>query len=289
MASAHRPRRRRPHPGPDNLGQWAAFFGVSLVEAARTWNLIGDIERWCCFIGYPRSGHTLVASLLDAHPEMVISNELDAFRFLEHGFGKRQLYGLILWHERTFGYGKDDFDYSVPGAHQGSVVRLRVIGDKRGTATGFRLAGDVGLVDRIRKVTGVPIRVLQHSRNPFDIIATSATTEAHGGEPRLPEAIRWFSMWSRNLEVVRARLHPDEQLETRHERLVAAPVDELARITGFLGVDAPPDYLDRCAEAVWASPRRSRHSVPWNDDQVAEVDGLIARYPWLEGYTFDSE
>ena len=31
------------------------------------------------FIGYPRSGHTLIGSLLDAHPHIIVSNELDIF------------------------------------------------------------------------------------------------------------------------------------------------------------------------------------------------------------------
>ena len=289
MRSAERSGRRRPHPVPQGLPQWSARYGRSLVEAARSWNRVADVERWCFFVGYPRSGHTLVASLLDAHPEIVLSNELDAFRYLDHGFGRRQLYGLVLWHERTYGYGKQDFDYSVPGGHQGTASRLRVIGDKRGTATGFRLAGDVTLIDRIRRVTDVPLRVLQHSRNPFDVIATSATMEADGGDPRLPEAIRWFGMWSRNLEVVRANLRPDEQLETRHERLVAATDDELLRVTGFLGVDADRHYLDRCSASVWPSPRRSRNSLTWTDEQIGAVDEIILRYPWLTGYSFDTD
>ena len=289
MQSAQRSGRRRPHPVPHGLPQWSARYTRSLVEAARSWQRIADVERWCFFVGYPRSGHTLVASLLDAHPEIVISNELDAFRYLDHGFGRRQLYGLVLWHERTYGYGKEGFDYSVPGGHQGATSRLRVIGDKRGTATGFRIAGDVTLIDRVRRVTGVPIRVLQHSRNPFDVIATSATMEAHGGDPRLPEAIRWFGMWSRNLGVVRAHLRPEEQLETRHERLVAATGDELLRITDFLGVAADQRYLERCSASVWPSPRRSRISVTWTRAQIQEVDAIIQRHPWLSGYSFDTE
>ena len=280
---------RRPHPVPRNHSEWSARYARSLVEAVRTRRQIADVERWCFFVGYPRSGHTLLGSLLDAHPDIVISNELDAFRYLDHGFTRRQIYGLVIWHERLYGYGKQDFDYSVPGGHQGTASRLRVIGDKRGTATGFRIAGDMTLIDRIRRVTGVPIRAIQHSRNPFDVIATSATVEARGADPRLPEAIRWFAMWSRNLDTVRYGLRDDEQLETRHERLVASPAEELQRVTSFLGVDADPTYLEQCAASVWPSPRRSRNSVDWSDRQIDEVDAIIGRHPWLRGYTFDSE
>ena len=38
------------------------------------------IETLALFVGYPRSGHTLIGSLLDAHPHIVIANELDIFQ-----------------------------------------------------------------------------------------------------------------------------------------------------------------------------------------------------------------
>jgi hypothetical protein len=246
------------------------------------------VERFCFFAGYARSGHTLVASLLDAHPEVVISNELDAFRYFDHGFRRHQVYGLILWHEHLFGYDKEGFDYSVAEGHQGSAVRLRVIGDKRGAATGFRLGGDPTLIDRVRRMVAVPIRVIHHIRNPFDVIATNARVEApEGSEPRLDESIRWFGMWARNVARIRPHLRPGELIDTRHEALVAAPAAELARLCAFLGVGADRSYLDRCAAAVWPSPRVSRQSVSWTAEQRATVDTTIATHPWLDGYTYD--
>ena len=60
-------------------------------------------------------------------------------------------------------------------------------------------------------------------------------------------------------------------------------------MTAFLGVDAEPTYLERCAASVWPSPRRSRNSVTWTHEQIEEVDAVIESHPWLSGYTFDSE
>ena len=37
--------------------------------------IINDVDTMLMFIGYPRSGHTLIGSLIDAHPNMVIANE----------------------------------------------------------------------------------------------------------------------------------------------------------------------------------------------------------------------
>ena len=56
--------RRRPHPVPRTRSEWSARYVRSLAEAVRTWRTVSDVERWCFFVGYPRSGHTLVASLL---------------------------------------------------------------------------------------------------------------------------------------------------------------------------------------------------------------------------------
>jgi phage terminase large subunit-like protein len=43
-------------------------------------NRFHDVGVFCIFIGYPRSGHSLVGSLLNAHPEVIISHELDVLR-----------------------------------------------------------------------------------------------------------------------------------------------------------------------------------------------------------------
>jgi hypothetical protein len=39
------------------------------------------------FIGYLRSGHSLIASLLDAHPNPIATHELDALKFVGARFG----------------------------------------------------------------------------------------------------------------------------------------------------------------------------------------------------------
>ena len=41
-----------------------------------------SIESFIIFVGYPRSGHSLIAALLDAHPEIVISMEWGALSHL---------------------------------------------------------------------------------------------------------------------------------------------------------------------------------------------------------------
>ena len=50
----------------------------------------------CMFVGYPRSSHSLIGALLNAHPVMVISHELNALRYFGGGFSPTQIFQLIV-------------------------------------------------------------------------------------------------------------------------------------------------------------------------------------------------
>jgi hypothetical protein len=44
-----------------------------------------DITAYVTSVGYPRSGHSLVGSLINAHPEALIAHELDAIALIDAG------------------------------------------------------------------------------------------------------------------------------------------------------------------------------------------------------------
>ena len=48
------------------------------VRARRHRDDFAAVRTFLLFVGHPRSGHSLVGSLLDAHPDVVVSHELDA-------------------------------------------------------------------------------------------------------------------------------------------------------------------------------------------------------------------
>lgn len=61
----------------------------------------GGVENFCMFIGYPRSGHDLVSSLLDAHPNAVIAHELDALERVRERIARQKLYKLLVDNSRA--------------------------------------------------------------------------------------------------------------------------------------------------------------------------------------------
>ncbi len=246
-----------------------------------------DIERFCFFIGYGRSGHTAIGSVLNAHPEMVISHELNLCRYVEKGFNRRQLFALILLRDQQFaarGRVWTGYDYTVPNQSQGNFTRLRVIGDKKGGRTAQIISSQPELLDRLRRTVRMPLRVIQVVRNPYDNLVTQAVRV----KLTVPEAIEWYDERSRGVLRARSLLDPSELIDVRHEEFVTDPKATLTRLCGFLGVEASASYLDDCASIVKAGGSRRRDSVTWTKNERHRVQEIIDQYTFLSGYTFET-
>lgn len=238
-------------------------------------------------MGYARSGHSLIGSLLNAHHEMILSNELNALRFVQHGFRRSQVYALVLARDAMFGdMGRlwTGYDYSVPNQFQGRFSQLKVVGDKQGGGSTRRLREDLGLIERVRRVFGVPIRVLHVTRNPFDNIARMTVNSRF----ELRNTIVRYSALCDGVSAIRAHLSVDELLDVRYEDFSASAGTSLASICHFIGVDAGPDYLNDCAAIVEPPTKKARDLVDWTDEDREMVSEIIARHPVLAGYSFDS-
>jgi Sulfotransferase family len=272
-------------PDPRSKREWASMY-VSSLLAARGNPDLSELERFCFFVGYARSGHTLVATLLDAHSEMVIAHELDVARFVRHGFRRSQLVSLILQRDQQFGeIGRtwSGYQYEVPGQHQGSFKRLRVIGDKRARASALQIAARPRLLERIRQVVKVPITVVHVTRNPFDNIAT----EARRHKMSLSKATEWYEQICRAVSVVRPMLDASELVDLRYEDFATNTAPALTGLCRALGVGHDPAYLEACAGIVWPSTKRTRDAAEWSDDDRRGVERVIETYDVLGSYTFD--
>jgi hypothetical protein len=265
---------------------------VSAAWARGTWRGLrershfSEVEKFLIFIGYPRSGHTMIGSLLNAHADMVVSHELNVFQYVHRGFNRSALYGLIFERDREFaamGRQWEGYDYTVPGQHQGEVDRLRIIGDKRAAVSNLWLSSEPELLDRLRRTVGVPLRVLHITRNPYDNIATMSRRTYEN----VARALTRYTMLCEGVERIRSGLAPDELLDLRYESFLADPRAALRTVCRFLGVEATDSYLDGCSDVVWGSGSRSRDMVEWTDEEREQVAILIARHRGFEGYAFE--
>ena len=261
---------------------------ASSLDGHRRRRQLGSVEVFCIFIGYPRSGHSLLGSLLDAHPEMVIAHELDVLRLVAAGWSRRALYSRIVDHDATFtasGRQWFGYDYRVPGQWQGRVSHLRVIGDKKGGITTERLGARPDLLDRLRGTVGVPVRLVHVIRSPYDNITTMAR---RSGQDLEHAAGRYFDLCA-TVARVKQEVPEADVLDVRHEAFVTDPRAELARACRFLGVEASSAYLDACTGAVFSAPRQTRADLAWAPSLVDHVAAQAARYEFLGGYSYAEE
>jgi hypothetical protein len=56
----------------------------------------------------------------------------------------------------------------------------------------------------------------------------------------------------------------------------------------FLGVEAEKPYLDACTQVVFPAPHLTRERIDWTDAERDEIERIIARYPFFDGYSWSS-
>ncbi|MDB9823372.1 sulfotransferase [Deltaproteobacteria bacterium] len=263
------------------------LFLSSIFPSIRYQKNFKDIEKYCTFIGYPRSGHSLVGSLMDAHPNMVISHELDALHYVKAGFVRNQIFYLILRNSAKFtSEGREwlGYSYQVPNQWQGRSKRLLVIGDKKGGGNTQRFKDDPALVHKLNKRIRMPIKFIHVVRNPFDNISGIATRVRM--KLSLEESIEYyFSLCTAN-ENLKQHIPGENFFEMKHENLVSQPEQILRELCRFLELECNKDYLRDCSSVIFKSPHSMRQKVGWTSELIKKVKHHIKMFPFLKGYSF---
>jgi hypothetical protein len=269
----------------------------------KNWRLFEGIKTYCMFIGYQRSGSTLVRSLLDAHPNAIIAHELNALRLVAAGFDKRQLYQLLLDNSRSYadqGQSMVGYDYKVPNQWQGRFDELRVIGDKKASLSTSRLTESPELLYRLQNTVGTEVKFIHVVRNPYDNIATwckrtrgkwnreyKPSSTERVPKPVLKKMIRhYFNHCEKNASL-KELLGDGAVIDVHHESLMEDPKAVLRELCDFLNLGYEEDYLEDCASIVFKSPHKSRYEVEWDDEMLDAVRAGISRFDFLEGYSFE--
>lgn len=257
---------------------------LSSWQGRRRRDSFSQVETFVMFAGHPRSGHTVVASLLNAHPDVVIGHRLRVARYLAAGFSRDQLYAMVLLADRRFErlgrVSSKRYNYSVPGQWQGRFRTLKVLGDGDVATGPFSRRPD--LLESLRATTGAQVRIIHVVRNPFDNITTIAIRYAMS----LGAAVeRYFVGCDRNA-VLRDLVGASCWIDLRHEDLLGDPEASLQALCEFVGVEVSPDYLTSAAGILYDRPHRSRQDLVWTTELIDQVTGRLAAYPALSAYSF---
>lgn len=256
-------------------------------KQAKYGKIFDDMKTYCMFIGYPRSGHSLISSLIDAHPNAAIAHRLNAIKYVHAGYTQKELFHLSLRNSQRFaktGRTLTGYQYQVPHQWQGDFQELQVIGDQEGKGTTQWLAQHPDLLPRLMTWQAVRVKFIHVIRNPYDNISTWAA--------RLHRSLnytieQYFDLCKTNVWI-RATVSRGNLLDIRHEVFLKNPNTGLKQLGNFLGIAVSDDYLSDCASIIFKSPHQSRRSAPWTPQLIQVVQDQINQFDFLEGYTFDS-
>ena len=238
-----------------NLGAFRDAARRAAITGALKAALRGAEAERPIFVGAsPRSGTTLLRTMLDSHPELAIPRES---RFLREAFRQRAEFGdltspanrdaLITWildgrgvNESKFGSTKAELAERMreaPGGTLGSIVGTPFAtyaenqskprwGDKRpayirGTGAIFSMFPDAKFVHLVR--------------DPRGSVASMLRVGWFDGS-----VARGLELWTRSIDAAaqaRTTYRSDQFYELKYEELLADPASEITRLAGWLDLD----------------------------------------------------
>ena len=280
---------------------------------------ITDVEKFVFFVGYPRSGHSIIGSMLDAHPNMIVAHEFNLFHQLRHKprtHSKGALYNLLYTNSynnalngwRSGAKVRKGYTLEVRGGWQGRFTKLKVIGDKSGGQTGQEYETSpstfVHIYNQLKQTVGIPVRAIHVVRNPYDMISTrvlyrdrdkpgsrlSTATKEHkynNTEHLVLQVNRTFELMLNIWNMIRdCNL---TVLEVHIADLIHSPRDTLKRVCDFLGLECPEDYLQACSNKAYTVVPKTRLLVEWPQTLRQRVSEQMQHYPYFQRYTFEGD
>lgn len=267
-------------------------YVATTQKSRQSVDLFKDVQAYCMFLGYPRSGHSIIGALLDAHPNAVIAHEQAALQYVRAGFGRLRLYSLLLQNsisKATIESRSGNYQYKVTGQSQGRFEAIHVIGDKQGEGATIRIKTWPTILERLQQKVQVPVKVIHVYRNPFDNITTMATraAEAENNQSDLNLQIDKYFSLCETVMTVKKSYQQFEMIEIKQEEFIEDPSGTLSQLCKFLKLDPSDEYLKACAAIVYKNPHKSRKNVDWRLHLRQKVELRMTEFPYLKEYSFN--
>jgi hypothetical protein len=296
------------------------WISMPLIEAnLLPQEVINKVKYFLFFVGHGRGGSSILGSLIDAHPNIVVATDYQLFKKWQENpdyhLNRSVLYTALYVRAKKVAYGYSrhmarGYSLFIENAFMGTYKgHIAVIGEKEaGSATAMYEGSNTGwrsIYKQIQQTVKVPVKMMQIVRNPFDNIATM-TIYLQGGSDKRKELVNnggqmdnselldfRIKAYFRNIHAVyHMQRDPEIKIDLHQLHLadlVKDPQGEVEKICDFLGVTCFDWYLKTCKEHIFSELSKTRDKVEWSEEQKAVVQAEIDKVPWLSRYTFESE
>ncbi|MGB0522451.1 MAG: sulfotransferase family protein [Flammeovirgaceae bacterium] len=242
------------------------------------------LEAFVIFLGNPRSGTTLVRSLLDAHQQVIISNEEHLLPLIDRGLSWEEALERIEVNAQRFRDNPRWTNYSYQIATDDSLTAqpIKVVGDKKAGSSTRYLMQNPTSIHHLQEWCPIPIKVLHCVRNPLDVIATEYLRNGLTLSIEL-NIYRYFVV---EKEAVRlGKMLGNNQYHQLHqESLIAQPVEEMKKLLNFLDLEGSTAYFNACQQAIYEKPNQSRSQIDWTPELQQKVNRFAQSIPHLSAY-----
>ena len=277
---------------------------------------IDSIETFVIFLGWQRSCHSMVGSMLDAHPNVIIAHEYKIFEKLKNKkhlvHGRSRVFNELYWNSyrtnndprgwRNSHKNQKGYSLHIDGWWQGRFTTLKVIGDKGGGSVARAYAKNSeqfqAIYQLFSKNVKVPIKILQVVRNPFDMIAThtlyeassipavkvrATPTQKYSNFAILNQTIDYYMRTSAAIfqMIPELQLSP---LKVHCEDLISHPAETMSQICQFLNLECSREYLQMCAEKTFKNISASHLLVEWDPTTLMSLKRNILKFPFFQRY-----
>ena len=240
--------------------------------------LTNNLNFFLMFCCPPRTGHTLIASILNSHPNVVCSNQRHILQNIED-MDMASLTSYIETRLDRSCWNPNSYIDPMPKAE------IKVLGDKTGHRSTEVLISNPEKLDILKSIVKVPIKFIHVVRNPFDSLATWTKISAESNKN--PISVEYNALLptfiSLNDKIAELK-ETEEVLTLNHESVVRNMDGTLNSLCQFLHLEKNPEWVKRVKKTLWKEPRITRRSIKWNPNMRAKAVSLTKQYSWFNGY-----
>ncbi len=283
-------------------------------------SVVEGVEKFVFFVGYQRSAHSIIGSVMDAHPDIVIAHEYFLFSEcasqLKVGASifknKTQLFNELYknsYLSSKCGWRSDSntskgYNLDIGDQWQGKFHQLRVIGDKSGGSATKFMQSDKGnkCLDQMVDSLNMSIIAVHVVRNPYDMIATNilyqlSVVKATKASDIMHRKVRpditvlllnTKRLFSQAL-AVKAVSKKVTVVEIHIEDYIKDPRSCVLEICNALEVPCPQDYVEECYQKAYRNISRSRDLIEWEPVILRRIQEKMKEFPFFRGYTFEDD
>lgn len=237
-------------------------------------NSISDVKYFVIFLGHAHSGHSIIGSLLDSHPDIGIVNELNLPKLIkENNDIDRQTINKIVFKlsnsDKQKFWENTEYKYKVPGGCQGNTVKPLILGDKKGGGSTRIIRNNPGIFQQILKLYKNKLKVIHVIRNPYDNIAAYA----HYWNETLNK--KHVDRYFENMETVfdcKQYISEENWLTIDYKNFVTNPSSSIKSIFNFVDVSIRKVHLQNMVSIVKPCIRGKASNYKWEDSLVKIIE-----------------